>query len=87
MNVADLQGMIAGLQAAGASTVGVYSTSAQWDLITGGAASGALSGVPDWIPGAHNLLGAEADCALASFTGGPVTVTQWSSRPDGDYSC
>ena len=39
MNVADLTGMVAGLEAAGASTgtVGVYSTSSQWDSITGGA--------------------------------------------------
>lgn len=87
MNVADLQGMVAALQADGAGTVGVYSTSAQWGTITGGAASGSLAGVPDWIPGARNLSGAQADCALASFTGGSVTVTQWFSHPDGDYAC
>jgi hypothetical protein len=87
MNVADLQGMVAALQAAGAGTVGVYSTSAQWGTITGGAASGSLAGVPDWIPGARKLSGAQANCALASFTGGSVTVTQWLSHPDGDYAC
>src|SRR5579875_1289831 len=79
MNVADLQGMVAGLQAAGASTVGVYSTSYQWDQITGGnttSASGSLYGLPDWIPGARSLSGAESNCSLASFTAGPVTVTQ-----------
>jgi hypothetical protein len=31
MNVADLQGMIAALQAAGVATVGAYSTSSQWN--------------------------------------------------------
>jgi hypothetical protein len=91
MNVDDLQGMIAGLKYAGATTVGAYSTSSQWDTITGGtttSASGSLYGIPDWIPGARGLSGAEANCNQSSFTGGRVTVTQWFGHPyDGDYAC
>ncbi|TAN19974.1 MAG: hypothetical protein EPN30_11260 [Actinomycetota bacterium] len=89
MNVADLQGMIAGLEDAGAITIGAYSTSSQWDTITGGtsSAAGSLYKIPDWIPGARSLSGAQANCAQASFTGGAVTVTQWFSHPDGDYAC
>jgi len=90
MNVADLQGMIAGLQANGAITVGAYSTSFQWDSITGGttSASGSLYQIPNWIPGARDLSGAEANCAQPSFTGGVVTLTQWFGHPyDGDYAC
>ncbi len=90
MNVADLQGMIAGLAAAGATTVGAYSTSSQWDTITGGtsSASGSLYRIPDWIAGARTLSGAQANCTQPSFTGGPVLVTQWFSRPDdGDVAC
>jgi hypothetical protein len=89
MNVADLQGMIAGLQGAGATKVGAYSTSSQWDTITGGtsSASGSLYQIPNWIPGARNLSGAQANCTQTSFTGGTVTVTQWASQPDGDYAC
>ena len=99
MNVADLTGMVAGLEAAGAGTgtgtgtgtVGVYSTSSQWDSITGGgtmASSGSLHEIPNWIPGARDLSGAKANCAQTSFTGGTVTVTQWFGRPDdGDYAC
>jgi hypothetical protein len=90
MNVADLQGMIAGLQTAGATVVGAYSTALQWDSITGGtsSASGPLYQIPNWIPGARNLSGAQANCAQTSFTGGAVTVTQWSSHPDdSDYAC
>ncbi|HLI45279.1 MAG TPA: hypothetical protein VKU92_12535 [Acidimicrobiales bacterium] len=89
MNVADLEGMIAALRAAGATAVGAYSTSSQWDTITGGtsSASGSLYGMPDWIPGARNLSGAQANCGQASFTGGTVTLTQWFSHPDGDYAC
>ncbi len=90
MNVADLQGMIAGLQAAGVTTVGAYSTSSQWDAITGGtsATSGSLYQIPNWIPGARTLSGAQANCTQTSFTGGRVTLTQWFGHPDdGDYAC
>ena len=90
MNAADLQGMLAGLQAAGAISIGAYSTSSQWDTITGGTATslGSLDGIPAWLPGARNLSGAVSSCAQASFTGGTVTVTQWFSHPvDGDYAC
>jgi hypothetical protein len=87
MNVADLQGMMAALQQAGASLVGTYSTSAQWGTITGGTPLGTLAGIADWIPGARSLSGAQANCRLASFTGGRVAVTQWTGRPDHDYAC
>lgn len=90
MNIADLQGMIAGLQAAGATAVGAYSTATQWNQVTGGTASpaaGSLYGIPDWIPGARSLSGARSNCALGSFTGGAVSVTQWFATFDGDYAC
>ncbi|HQU25978.1 MAG TPA: hypothetical protein PLS29_02990 [Acidimicrobiales bacterium] len=90
MNAADLQGMIAGLNASGATTVGVYSTASQWDAITGGttSASGSLVGVPEWVPGARTASGAQGNCAQYSFTGGVVTLAQWSGHPfDGDVAC
>lgn len=94
MNTADLQGMVDylhGLSATGggAPTVGVYSTSSQWTAITGGTGTASpLWGLPDWMPGARTLTGAQADCSLASFTGGGVAVTQWTSRrTDSDYAC
>jgi hypothetical protein len=89
MNVADLQGMIAALQAAAVATVGAYSTSSQWNTITGGttSASGSLWQIPNWIPGARTLSGAESNCTQTSYTGGKVSVTQWASHPDGDYAC
>ncbi len=90
MNVADLQGMIAAFQAAGATTVGAYSTASQWNSITGGTsttAAGSLYGIPNWIPGASSLSGAQSNCSLPSFTGGSVTVTQWTGTVDNDYAC
>lgn len=89
MNVADLQGMIYELHSASAS-VGAYSTSYQWGQITGGttSASGSLYGIPDWVPGASSLAGAQSNCTLTSFTGGTIPVTQWFAGPyDGDNPC
>jgi hypothetical protein len=90
MNVADLQGMVAAFRQAGASTIGAYSDSSQWDEIAGRttSASGSLDGLPDWVPGAATLSGAVSNCALPSFTGGAVAITQWTgSSVDSDYAC
>jgi hypothetical protein len=90
MNVADLQGMIAALKAANVATVGAYSTSSQWNTITGGttSASGSLWQIPNWIAGARTLSGAKSNCSQTSFTGAAsISVTQWASHPDGDYAC
>ncbi|MGH9047962.1 MAG: cell wall-binding repeat-containing protein [Acidimicrobiales bacterium] len=89
MNVAVLQGMQAALAAGGATSIGVYSTSRQWGIITGGTSAGtpAIGGLPTWIPGAGTLSGAEAACSDGSFTTGPVTLTQWTTNIDGDVLC
>jgi len=89
MNVADLQGMIGAFQAAGVTTVGAYSTSSQWDSVTGGTSStsGSLYGITNWIPGATTLSEAQSNCSQPSFTGGSVAITQWSGTPDNDYAC
>ena len=91
LNDADLQGMVHALQQAGATSLGAYSTTSQWDQITGGtttAVSGSLYPLSDWIPGASSLGGAERNCAQHPFTGGKVTVTQWpGGQYDSDYAC
>ena len=85
-NVADLQGMVAAFEAVSA-TVGIYSTSSQWNQITGSSRAGNLNLLPDWIPGARTLSGAPSNCSVAGFTG-TVMVTQWFGHPyDGDYAC
>ncbi|HUX04078.1 MAG TPA: hypothetical protein VMV53_04140 [Acidimicrobiales bacterium] len=94
MNVADLQGMVAAFAAAGA-TVGAYSTSSQWNQITGGTnavtlynVTNSLYQIPEWVPGARSRSAAVSNCAQATFTGGVVTLTQWFGHPfDGDYVC
>ncbi len=93
MNAAVLEGIVSGLEQAGASApgeVGVYSTTTQWNDITGGSPlpSSSLYGLPTWLPGAGSLSGAAANCAQPSFTGGVVQLTQWvGTTYDSDYSC
>ena len=90
MNVADLQGMVAGFGASAVTTVGVYSTSSQWNSVTSGtttAASGSLYQLPNWIPGATTESQAASNCAETSFTNGHVAVTQWTGTLDNDYPC
>ena len=100
-NVADLQGMVAALKSTGETvtgsgvplggvkTVGIYSTSYQWGQITSSSAGYSdLIGLPDWIPGARTLSGAQANCSLSGFTTAKPTITQWFGKPyDGDYAC
>jgi hypothetical protein len=99
-NVADLRGLVAalkntvetasGVQLGGVTTVGIYSTSYQWGQITSNSAVGYsdLVGLPDWIPGARTLSGAQANCTLSGFTTTKPTLTQWFGKPyDGDFAC
>ncbi len=95
MNVADLQGMVAGLNAASVATtsVGIYSTASQWSTITGLSSSstkyqaGSLYHLVEWLPGARTQRQAASNCSSTSFTGGTVTTTQWTGSFDYDYPC
>lgn len=92
MNVADLNGMVAALRRSNTSAVvGIYSTAYQWNQITGTPGSGTagnLWGLADWVPGASTQSGAVSNCTLGAFTGGGLSVTQWTSRGlDYDHSC
>ncbi len=90
MNVAVLQGIVVGLTAGGAPSVGVYSTSYMWGVITGGTSSSTASigRLATWIPGASNEAGALTTCAGQSFTAGPVAIAQFPSGTfDGDLPC
>lgn len=86
MNFADVRGMDAA-EAGGPAGgyVGVYTTAAQWGQIIG-VTSSSLA-LPEWVPGAKTQSGAAANCTQSSFTGGPVMLTQWTSRLDNDYVC
>jgi hypothetical protein len=85
-DTAALKGMRGYLRAKGVSTVGVYSTSHQWQQITGGAS---LAKAPVWYAGVGGPSSAAAHCASAySFTGGPVRLTQYLKGGfDADNAC
>lgn len=81
-NTEDIAGSIAFFRSKNVE-VGVYSTAYQWGLITGGAS---IPSVPNWVPGASSAARAPAFCQ-ASFSGGPVMMTQFTSQFDYDALC
>lgn len=88
-NAADLEGMVAYFKSKGIST-GIYSTSYQWGIIVGSLSSqSSLNGLPNWIPGASDLIGAKAKCQSSPFTSGSeVVLAQFTTGNfDYDYSC
>ena len=74
------------LRAQGVPAVGVYSTVAQWQQLTGGAS---LGRAPVWYAGLGGPSSAAAHCASTySFTGGPVRLTQYAKGGfDADNAC
>ena len=94
LNIAALQGFIAGLRSAGASgPIGIYSTGAQWHDITGltGQTTRAAFGgaLPDWVAGTRATLAqARRNCASGGFTGAAPTLAQYRIGPlDADLRC
>jgi hypothetical protein len=92
LNIAAIQGFVAGLQGAGATgSIGFYSAASQWQAITGLTATTSLSyfpsSEPDWVAGGGSLSGAQSNCS-SSFTGSHVSLAQFPSGGfDGDYRC
>ena len=71
-----VDGVLAGYRAAGMRT-GLYSYRSGWNEITGGRQ---LPSIPTWVP--------LSTCAKASFSGGPVWMTQTTSNgSDFDTTC
>ncbi len=80
----SLQGEYDALHANGVTTVGVYSTTYQWDTITGSW----LNNWPNW--GATTVRSASKAaqyCTGHQFTGGPTYLIQFSGTLDQDYAC
>lgn len=93
LNIATIQGFIAGLTGEGAAApVGVYSSGAQWRAITGLTShttrSAFGSSLPAWVAGASTLNGARSRCASTAFTGVRPRLAQFSSGGfDADLRC
>lgn len=85
-NQSSLKGESDALLAAGATTVGVYSTTAQWGSITGGW----QNGWPSWGATTWNTAKEAATyCTGHEFTGGPSYLMQFTPKHslDQDYAC
>jgi hypothetical protein len=94
LNIAALQGFIAGLRNAGATgPIGIYSTSAQWHDITGLTAQTTQTAfnrrLPDWVAGTRaTLTQARQNCTNGGFTGAAPTLAQYRIGPlDADLRC
>jgi hypothetical protein len=94
LNIAALQGFIAGLHDSGATgPIGIYSTSDQWSEITGLTAQTTFTAfkrqLPDWVAGtAATLTQARQNCTSGGFTGVAPTLAQYRIGPlDADLRC
>jgi hypothetical protein len=94
LNIAALQGFIAGLHNGGATgPIGIYSTRAQWRDITGltsGTTRKAFKNrLPDWVAGTKaTLTQARQNCRSGGFTGLAPTLAQYRIGPlDADLRC
>jgi hypothetical protein len=94
LNIAALQGFIAGLKNAGATgPIGIYSTSAQWKEIKGLSAQTTptpFNGrLPDWVAGTDaTLTQAQQNCTIGGFTGVAPSLAQYRIGPrDADLRC
>ncbi len=83
-DTATIAGEVQALWNEGVQQVGIYSTTYQWDAITGGPkiAGHGFRNVPVWYAGFESHADAVAGCGHRSFTGGPVLLTQYLG-PDG----
>jgi hypothetical protein len=94
INIAALQGFIAGLHEAGVTgPIGIYSTSAQWHEVTGLTARTTQAAfnahLPDWVAGTRaTLTQARQNCTSGGFTGVPPTLAQYRTNLlDADLRC
>jgi len=83
-NQNSLQGERNALIDSGATTVGAYSTTAQWDSVTGSW----LNNWPSWGATTWKTASqAKTYCTGHQFTGGATWLIQFKGQIDQDYAC
>jgi len=87
LNVAALQGGVDYLRSRGVTKLGFYSTTVQWNTITGGTT--AFAGYPSWGAGAPSEKAAKQHCVTTpGFTGGRLAMVQYIYQGfDADVRC
>jgi hypothetical protein len=86
LNIAALQGAVAYLQSVGAASIGFYSTSYQWNQVTG--STSVFAAAPNWVAGFSTTSQARANCRTGGFTGGTVQLAQYVANGfDANWIC
>jgi hypothetical protein len=85
LNRLTIQGILDTLRPATAVPIGVYSTSLQWNVITGGYKPPVDA---NWVAtGQSTLKRAKRYCSSTGFTGAKVWLVQYVTTYDRDYVC
>jgi hypothetical protein len=85
LNRYTIQGIVATMRLATAVPVGIYSTSYQWGVITGGYQAPVDA---NWVAtGQRTLKRAKQYCSSTGFTGAKVWMVQYVPTYDHDYVC
>jgi hypothetical protein len=88
VNAAAVQGAIDFLQSMKIGSIGIYSTSADWEALIGPPSnSGPFGALPNWRPGASGLQDAQSWCSR-TVSGGRVKYVQFTVAGfDTDLPC
>jgi hypothetical protein len=85
LNRYAIQGIVATLRTTTSAPIGVYSTSYQWGVITGGYKAPVDA---NWVAtGQGSLKRAKQYCSSTGFTGAKVWLVQYVATYDHDYVC
>ncbi len=85
LNTYALQGVIATLRQTTSVPIGIYSTAAQWNAITGGYIAPVDA---NWVAtGQRTAKRARQSCGAAGFTGAKVWLVQYLGSYDHDLAC
>jgi len=85
LNRYTIQGIVQTLRASVAVPIGIYSTSYQWGVITGGYQAQVDA---NWVAtGTSSLKRAKTYCKSAGFTGAKIWLVQYVATYDHDYVC
>jgi len=87
-NTADVQGSIDFLRSMNVASIGIYSTSTDWQALIGQPnPTGPLGNLSNWRPGAMGLQDAQSWCAR-TVSGGRVKYVQFPNAGfDTDFAC
>jgi hypothetical protein len=85
INRANIEGAINGiLDNSFLASIGIYSAPSQWNHLT----NSWKNHYPEWLgTGSQQLSAVRLLCEDRSFTGGPIWLTQYTTKLDYDYEC